>query len=131
MTVVRAADHQDWVPREKSLLLGLAAAWDVSVLGAWNASMFVAWVGQRGMEGELRWQLDRPGRLSCLALSLRSSLGAHSVEPGQFALSWQQSRGGSRLLWLRGAVGSGRRFFSSLTISRFLFLRTRGALLGA
>lgn len=39
-----------------------------------DACVFVAWVGRRYLEGELRWQPDSPNSLSYLTPSLRSSL---------------------------------------------------------
>lgn len=98
MVVVRAADHQDWLPREKSLLLGLDVGWDVSILEGWDASVLVAWVGQNGMEGELVWQVGSPGRLSCLALSLRSSLGCPERGARPASLEQAAKRWGLRLV---------------------------------
>lgn len=47
-----AADHQDQDPSEEHLLVGPSMGWDASVLAAW--------VGRRGMEREVRWQLGQP-----------------------------------------------------------------------
>lgn len=104
-------------------MLGPSVGWDASVLAVWKA-----------------WKGNSHGGLAALAGCSAQSCpsgapwDAHGVEPGHlpneasfpFAgskalCSW--AGGGFGVLCLGAVLGSGSKVFSSLTVSRFLFLR--------
>lgn len=131
MAVVRAVNHQDWDPREEPLLFGPSTGWDEH-FGRAGCKC----VGCLGGEEKHGWGAQRAALEGCPAWPHASGApwDTHSVEPGHlpseasFPLAGSKAfcpwaGRGSRLLWLGAALGSGRKVFSSLTISRFLFLR--------
>lgn len=94
-----AADHQDQDPSKEHLLVGPSMGWDENVLAAW--------VGRRGMEREVRWQLGQP-RQAVLPDPIPQELPGRPMVWSQAAFlvsqlpfGWQQSTLplGQRGLW--------------------------------
>lgn len=135
MAVVRAVDHQDWDPREQPLLLGPSVGWDehfrragckcVGCLGGKErhgkgAQMAAGQPRQAVLPGPVPQEL--PGIPMVWSPGHLPSKASFPLAGNKALCPW--ASGGSGVVWLGVALGSGRKVFSSLTVGRFLFLRT-------